>query len=51
MTWHNRNQFLSPFDPDYDDRFDPEEDYERYCENLEERHEFNREEYDTCFES
>lgn len=44
MTWHNRNLFLSPFDPDYDDSFDPEEDYENYCQNLEERHEYNREE-------
>lgn len=42
--WWNKNFGKSPFDPDYDDRYDPEEDYENYCKNLEERHELNREE-------
>lgn len=37
MTWHDKNYGKSPFDPDYRDDYDPEEDYERYCEACEER--------------
>lgn len=42
MTWHNKNYGLSPFDPDYDDTYDAEQDYDAYCEACEEREELKR---------
>ena len=30
MTWRNKNFGKSPFDPDYIDGYDPDEDRERY---------------------
>lgn len=38
-TWRNKNAGKSPFDPDYDDSYDPEKDFEAYCEHLEEKEE------------
>lgn len=43
MKWINKNYGKSPFDPGYDDRYDPDEDYERYCEELEIKYELERE--------
>ena len=37
MNWHNKNYGLSPFDPDYIDDYDAEQDYDAYCEACEER--------------
>lgn len=44
MKWHNKNFGKSPFDPDYDDAYNPEQDYDAYCEACEEREEYRREE-------
>lgn len=44
MTYHNKNYGLSPFDPDYDDTYDAEQDYDAYCEACEEREDRKREE-------
>lgn len=43
MSWKDKNFGKSPFDPDYLDDYDPEEDYERYCEACEEREDRKRE--------
>lgn len=43
MTWRDKNFGKSPFDPDYDDTYDSEQDYDRYCEACEEREEAKRE--------
>lgn len=44
MTYHNKNLGKSPFDPDYDDTYDAEQDYEDFCTTLEEKEEYRREE-------
>lgn len=44
MNWHNKNYCKSPIDPDYDDTYDAEADYEAYCEACEERERRRREE-------
>lgn len=44
MTYHNKNLGKSPFDPDYDDTYDAEQDYEDFSTALEEREEYRREE-------
>lgn len=43
MKWRDKNYGKSPFDPDYLDDYDAEQDYERYCESCEEREEQRRE--------
>ena len=42
MKWRNKNFGKSPFDPDYDDRYDAEEDYNRYIDEMELRYELER---------
>lgn len=37
MNWKDKNYGKSPFDPDYDDRYDAEADKEDYDEACEER--------------
>ena len=43
MKWKDKNFGKHPADPDYIDDYDPEEDYERYCEALEDKAEYKRE--------
>lgn len=43
MTYHNKNFGKSPFDPDYLDGYDADEDYDAYCTALEEREEYKKE--------
>lgn len=43
MTWRDKNFGKSPFDPDYDDGYDAEADYDAYCTACEEREELKRE--------
>ena len=43
MTWRDKNFGKTPFDPDYIDGYNADEDYERYCEACEEREEYRRE--------
>ena len=43
MKWRNKNFGLSPFDPDYDDNYNPDEDYDRFCEALEDKADYERE--------
>lgn len=43
MTWRNKNEGKHPSDPDYDQDYDPAEDYERYWSEAEERFESERE--------
>lgn len=43
MNWRNKNFGLSPFDPEYDDSYDAEEDYERYCDEQEMKYELEKE--------
>ena len=35
MSWHNKNSGKHPDDPDYNQNYDPDEEYERYLEELE----------------
>lgn len=35
MTWRNKNLGKSPDDPDYDHDYNPEEDYDRYMDEVE----------------
>ena len=35
MKWRNKNFGKSPFDPDYDDRYDAEADHEAFCDEQE----------------
>ncbi len=39
-TYYNKNQRLSPFDPDYDSNYDPEEDYLEWEAEQERRAEY-----------
>ena len=39
MKWRDKNFGKRPQDPNYLEDYDPEEDYERYCEAYEEREE------------
>lgn len=43
MTYHNKNLGKSPFDPDYIDGYDPEEDYEDWLEEQERKEQEKRE--------
>lgn len=43
MTWRNKNFGLSPFDPDYRDDYDAEDDYNRYVDEAELRYELEKE--------
>lgn len=43
MKWKDKNYGKHPQDPDYDHDFDPEEDYERYVDELEARYDYKRE--------
>ena len=43
MKWRDKNFGKSPFDPDYDDSFDKDFDYDRYCEAMEQREQEKRE--------
>lgn len=43
MTWRNKNYGKSPFDPDYDDTYDAEQDYEDFCTAREEKEEYKKE--------
>lgn len=43
MSWHDKNYGKHPADPDYRDHYNPEKDYERYCEACEERERRKRE--------
>lgn len=43
MNWRNKNYGISPFDPDYIEDYDAEQDYDAYCEACEEREEAKRE--------
>lgn len=45
MKWRDKNFGKSPFDPDYDDTYDSDEDYENYVTACEERYEYERENY------
>jgi len=45
MRWYDKNRGRSPHDPEYIDGYDPEEDYDAYCEAMEEREEYKRENY------
>lgn len=40
--FHNVNEGLSPQDPEYDDSFDLDEEYERYLSAMEEKEESER---------
>lgn len=42
IHFHNPNLGLSPHDPDYDDSFNEEDEYERYLAALEDREERER---------
>ena len=44
MKPHNKNLGRSPFDPDYDDRYNPNEEFILYEQMLEEREQQKREE-------
>lgn len=37
MKWKDKNFGKHPADPDYIDDYDPEEDYERYIDAMEEK--------------
>lgn len=43
MRWRDKNRGRSPFDPDYLEGYDPEEDKEAYDDACEEREERRRE--------
>ena len=43
MRYFNRNYGKSPFDPDYIQDYDAQEEYERYLDAVEEKYEFERE--------
>lgn len=43
MTWHNKNLGKSPFDPDYLDDYDPEQDYEDWLDEQERKEQEKRE--------
>lgn len=43
MKWKNKNAGKHPADPDYDDRYDAEEDYENYLDAVEERYQREKE--------
>lgn len=44
MKWRNKNFGLHPMDPAFDDRYDPEADYDAYERACEERADRDREE-------
>lgn len=46
MRWHNKNLGISPEDPDYDDSYDVDTDYDAFEEACIEREEFKHENYD-----
>ena len=43
MKWRDKNYGVSPFDPDYDDTYDAEKDFDAFCEACEEREQAKRE--------
>ena len=45
MRFRDKNYGKSPFDPDYIEDYDREEDYEAYVTACEEKYEFERENY------
>jgi len=47
MEWHNRNLFIHPQDPRFDDSYDAEEDYENYVSACEDRYESNKVDYES----
>lgn len=46
MKWRDKNFGKHPQDPEYDDEYDRDEDYERYLWSVEEKEQFKRENYD-----
>ena len=43
MKFRNKALGISPYDPDYEEGYDPENDYERYCEEQEYKEQLKRE--------
>ena len=43
MKWKDKNFGKHPSDPEYDDGYNPEEDYWRYMDAVEEREQVKRE--------
>jgi len=44
MKWRNKNFGKSPFDPDYRDDYNADEDFEAFCSAQEEREQRKKEE-------
>ena len=43
MRFHDKNYGKSPFDPDYVEDYDWQEDYDNYLQSVEDRYECKRE--------
>lgn len=43
MRFRNKNYGLSPFDPDYRDDYDEQEDFDRYLQAVEDRYQWEKE--------
>lgn len=43
MKYRNKNFGKSPFDPDYIDGYDPEEDFENWLDEQEQKYQFEKE--------
>ena len=41
--WKDKNFGKSPFDPDYDDRYNAEDDHDRYLDAVEEKYQREKE--------